>query len=109
MTQAISLFQILIENGHEVAHVIVGKSKRRELPGFFLDQIKAPITQLESPNFVTAKNNRSVNVFKTLVANLTRYRTFLRSVNEIHHIVQTEQPDAIINFYDFLSGLYFML
>jgi uncharacterized protein (TIGR00661 family) len=109
MTQAISLFQILIENGHEVSHVIVGKSKRRELPKFFLDQIKAPITQLESPNFVTDKNNRSVSVFKTLITNLGKYRTFLSSINEIDGIVKAEKPDAVVNFYDFLSGLYFML
>lgn len=109
MTQAISLYHILTNNGHEVTHVIVGKSKRRELPAFFSDQIKSPITQLESPNFVTDKNNRSVNVFKTLTINLRKYRTFLRSINEIHRIVQNEQPDTIINFYDFLGGLYFLI
>ncbi|MEQ9006240.1 MAG: glycosyltransferase family protein, partial [Ekhidna sp.] len=109
MTQAISLFRILTENGHEVPHVIVGKSKRRELPKFFLEQIKAPITQLESPNFVTDKNNRSVNVFKTLTANLRKYQTFLNSINEIERIAKKEQPVAIINFYDFLGGLYFLL
>ncbi len=109
MTQAISLFQILTENGHQVSHVIVGKSKRRELPHFFLNQIQAPITQLESPNFVTDKNNRSVSVFKTLTSNLRRYRTFLTSINEIDRIAKDEQPDAIINFYDFLGGLFFLL
>ncbi len=109
MTQAISLFQILKENGHEIAHVIVGKSQRRELPKFFLDQIDSPISQLESPNFITDKNARSVNVFKTITANLRRYRTFIKSVNRIDEIVKKEKPDVIINFYDFLSGLYFML
>ena len=109
MTQAISLFQILTENGHEVSHVIVGKSKRRELPKFFIDQISAPITSLESPNFVTDKNARSVNVFKTLTVNLRKYRTFLNSVNQIDAIVKENQPDVVINFYDFLGGLFFML
>ena len=109
MTQAISLFQILKQNGHEIGHVIVGKSKRRELPKFFLDQIDSPISQLESPNFVTDKNARSINIFRTLTSNLRKYRTFLNSVNEIDAIVQHEQPDAIINFYDFISGLYFLL
>ena len=109
MTQAISLYQILKENGHDVSHVIVGKSKRRELPKFFLDQIESLVTQLESPNFVTDKNARSVNVFRTLTTNLRKYRTFLNSINHIDEIVSKEKPDAIINFYDFLSGLYFLL
>ncbi|WP_436515271.1 glycosyltransferase family protein [Ekhidna sp. To15] len=109
MTQAISLFQILKENGHDITHVIVGKSKNRELPKFFIDQIESPVSQLESPNFVTDKNARSVNVFKTLTTNLRKYRTFVKSVNQIDTIVKKEKPDVIINFYDFLSGLYFML
>lgn len=108
MTQAISLFHILKGNGHDVSHVIVGKSKRRELPQFFIDRIDSPIVQLESPNFVTDKNDRSVNVFRTLTSNLGKYKTFLQSINQIDEIVQKEQPDAIINFYDFLGGLYFM-
>ena len=108
MTQAISLFQILTENGHEVSHVIVGKSKRREIPAFFNDQIKSPITQLESPNFITDKNNRSVNIFRTLTSNLSRYRTFLLSIDEIDKIVKKDRPEVIINFYDFLGGLYFL-
>ena len=109
MTQAISLYHILQEAGHEVSHVIVGKSKRRELPKFFLDQIKSPVTQLESPNFITDKQSRSVNVFKTLVVNLSKYRTYFRSVNEIDQIVRAEEPDVIINFYDFLGGLFYLL
>ncbi|MEO9485838.1 MAG: glycosyltransferase family protein [Ekhidna sp.] len=109
MTQAISLFQILREQGHEISHVIVGKSHRREHPKFFLEQITCPISQLESPNFVTDKDARSVNIYKTLTTNLRKYRTFLNSVNQIDTIVKKEKPDAIINFYDFLGGLYFLL
>ncbi|WP_424963357.1 glycosyltransferase family protein [Ekhidna sp.] len=109
MTQALSLYDILTSNGHEVSHVIVGKSKRRIIPDFFLDKIQCPVTQLESPNFVTDNNDRSVNVFKTLTFNVRKYRTFLNSVNQIDKIVKADQPDAIINFYDFLGGLYFLL
>lgn len=109
MTQAISLYQILTANGHEVAHVIVGKSERRQVPQFFIDKINAPITQLDSPNFVTDRDNRSVSVSRTLGFNLLRARKFLRSVKRIDEIVKAEQPDKIINFYDFLSGLYFLL
>ena len=109
MTQAISLFQILVSNGHEVSHVIVGKSKRRELPKFFVDNLNAPITQLDSPNFLTDKKSKSVSIFKTLFVNLARISVFLRSVRRIDAIVQSNQPETIVNFYDFLSGLYFLI
>lgn len=109
LTQAISLYKILTENGHTVSHIIVGKSKRRQIPKFFPDQIPVPITQLESPNFVTDKENKSVNIFGTLITNLRRYRHFLNSINQIDEIVKSIKPDVVINFYDFLGGLYFML
>ncbi len=109
MTQAISLFNILTQAGHEVSHLIVGKSKRRELPSFFQEKISCPITRLESPNFVTDKKQKSVSFRRTLFTNLRKISTFIASVNQIDRIVKEEKPDAIINFYDFLSGLYFLL
>lgn len=109
MTQAISLFDILTKNGHEVCEVIVGKSKRRELPQFFLDSINAPVKQLPSPNFVTDRDSKSVHILRSIWVNLLKIRTFLRSVKQIDKIVRSHKPDAIINFYDFLGGLYFLL
>lgn len=109
MTQAISLFQILKEAGHEVTKVIVGKSKRRSLPTFFSDNITSPIVQVESPNFVTDKNNQSVSIWKTLSSNALKTKTFLRSIQTIDQIVQKDQPDVVLNFYDFLGGLYFLI
>lgn len=109
LTQAISLFKILSKNGHIVTKVVVGKSKRRELPKFFRDQIDSPIVQLESPNFVTDRKSKSVQIFKTLIVNLYRLRRYIRSVNKIDEVVKEDQPDVIVNFYDFLSGLFFML
>ncbi|MEM0941251.1 MAG: glycosyltransferase family protein [Bacteroidota bacterium] len=109
MTQAISLYQILTSNEHEVSHVIVGKSKRRELPKFFIDNIYTPITQLDSPNFVTDKKSKSVIVLKTFLTNIVRFRVYLQSIRNIDKIIKQEHPDKIINFYDFLGGLYFLL
>jgi len=109
MTQAISLYQILTSEGHEISHVIVGKSKQRELPSFFLQNINTSISQLDSPNFVTDKNSKSINVFKTFFVNILRLSIYLKSVRNFDEIVKSEAPDTIINFYDFLGGLYFLL
>ena len=62
MTQAISMYEMLIEQGHTVCAVILGSSGSRDVPKFFFEKIKAPIVQLQSPNFVCDKNNKSINV-----------------------------------------------
>lgn len=108
MTQAISLNQILKNNGHSVTHVIVGKSRRRKLPEFFVKNIDAPITQLPSPNFVTDRKSKSVSILKTLFVNLARLPIYLNSIRRIDDIVKTEEPNTLVNFYDFLGGLYFL-
>lgn len=106
MTQAISLGQILREGGHEVSEVVVGKSKQRELPGFFLEKMKATITPLDSPNFVTDKQHKSVKPMRTVIYTLLNSPKYKKSLKKIHEIVQRNNPDVIVNFYDFLGGLY---
>lgn len=108
MTQAISLYQILQREGHKVSHVIVGKSRRRKLPPFFKKNIPVKITQVPSPNFITDRKNKSVKIWATLVVNLSKGTIFLNSIRKIHKIIKRDQPDAVINFYDFIGGFYFM-
>lgn len=106
MTQALSLAQTLRDNGHQICNVVVGKNKRRNLPSFFVEQIKAPIAHLDSPNFVTDKNQKSVKPFRTVVNSLLQTRKYQKSIDAIHQIVLRHKPDIIINFYDFIGGLY---
>lgn len=108
MTQAITLYHLLKEAGHEVPKVIVGKSRRRKLPDFFMDQIGSEIVQLPSPNFVTDRKNQSVDVYQTFIVNIAKSSIFLNSIRKIHKIVKEEKPDAILNFYDFLGGFYYL-
>jgi uncharacterized protein (TIGR00661 family) len=106
MTQAISLADMLKSEGHEVVHVLVGKSKRREIPQFFYQKIRTEVSTFESPNFVMDKANRKISIGKTIVFNTFKLFTFLKSLSFIHKIVKQSKPDVIINFYDLLGGLY---
>lgn len=106
MTQALSLSKILRAAGHEISHVITGKSKRRKLPRFFLDKMNAPLSHLDSPNFVTDKNQKSVKPLRTVIYSLLQTSQYRRSLREIDRIVKHSRPDYIINFYDFLGGIY---
>ncbi len=109
MTQAISMSQILREAGHEVCRVLIGKSERRQIPQFFIDKIGTQIELLESPNFVTDKNQKSVKPVKTIIQAVLGSKKYVKSLNRIHQIVEEHQPDIIINFYDFLGGIYNLL
>ncbi|MFZ9027746.1 MAG: glycosyltransferase family protein [Crocinitomicaceae bacterium] len=106
MTQAISLSQILKENCHEIVHVAVGKSPQRKIPEFFKNKIGAPVTELESPTFVTDKQHKSVKPFRTIVYSLLKSKNYRQSIDKINRLVDETKPDVIINFYDFLGGLY---
>lgn len=106
MTQALALSRILRTAGHEIGHVVVGKSPHRELPEFFTRNIQAPVSQLDSPNFVTDKHQKSVKPVRTVMAALMKNGKYRRALNQLNQLVKTENPDVILNFYDFLGGIY---
>ncbi|HEX3009955.1 MAG TPA: glycosyltransferase family protein [Bacteroidales bacterium] len=104
MTQAISLQDILIRNGHEVVEVLVGKSPRREIPAFFYEKIKCDIKSYESPNFVMSKDNKSLLLFQSVSYNLKKFNTFIRSMKFISARVKETRADVVINYYELLAG-----
>ena len=106
MTQAITFSKMLESNGHCLSGVIVGKSKRRQIPEFFSREIKAPIHLVESPNFETDPKQKKVSLHKTILKNSLKLNTFQKSLKSIDQIVKEENPDVILNFYDLLGGLY---
>ncbi len=107
MTQALSMYDMLIENGHTVCAVLLGSSGSRDIPQFFFEKIKAPIIQLQSPNFVTDKNNKSINVTKSVIHNFKKLKTFRKSLKAIDALMKEHEPDVVINFFDLLIGLYY--
>ncbi len=109
MTQAISLKETLKNAGHQVVCTLVGKSERRIIPDFFLKRMEAPVISFESPNFVLDKGNKRVRISKTIIHNLAQGKTYYRNLKLIHAQVECYNPDIIINFYDFLAGVYNMI
>ncbi|MFC4873076.1 glycosyltransferase family protein [Negadavirga shengliensis] len=106
MTQAISLFNILTQKGHEVCCVAVGISKRRKIPDYFFEQIHCPIHPIKSPNFVTDDQQKSILVWQTIIYNLKKIGTYYDSLKKLDQLNTHFKPDVIINFYDMLGGLY---
>ena len=109
MTQALALSALLARAGHQVCSALVGHSALRDVPDFFLQKMKAPVSYIDSPNFVYDARNRSVRPLKTLVQaarNTPRFRESLRRIDEHlrHH-----RPDVVLNFFEPLAGLYYAL
>ncbi len=106
LTQAISFAQLIRSQGHELVSVVVGKSKRRELPDFFRKEISSPILSVDSPNFECDAQQRKIQLGKTIWKNALRLPVFWKSLQAIDQAVKTAQPDVILNFYDLLGGFY---
>ncbi len=109
MTQAMALSAMLRKHSHEVVRVVVGRSTRRTIPDFFLEGIVAPLAQVDSPNFVTDKESKSVSLVRSIIGGLASLGKYHKSINTIDRMVREDQPDVIVNFYDFIGGLYNML
>ena len=106
MTQSMALAHMLRANGHELTRVVVGKSIRRTIPSFYLEGINCRIDQVDSPNFVTDKDSKSVKVWKSIWYGMSRLNTYRKSLKQLDEMVKEDNPDVIINFYDFIGGLY---
>jgi len=105
LTQAIALREMLVKNGHEVVAVMVGESNRRELPAFFLTNIKSEVLRFESPNFLPASKNKQANLWKSIVYNLFKSGTYLKSIFFIRKQIKSLNVDIVVNFYEILTGL----
>ena len=104
-TQAITLEEMLLRNGHEVVEVLVGKNSTRTLPGFFNRSIQAPVKRFISPNFLPEADNKRVNLRKSIAYNLLRIPEYVRSMHYINQRIKETGAEVVINFYELLTGL----
>lgn len=109
LTQALALERILRENGHEVVGMLVGKSKTRELPRFFLDKAHAPVRQFRSPNFQPSKDNRRIGLMRSAAYNIHRTPKYLASIAFLYRSIEESGADVVVNFYEVLCGLTYGL
>ena len=109
LTQSIALREMLVQNGHEVVAVMVGKSNRRELPEFFSKNIRVPIYRFDSPNFLPAAKHRKMNLWISVAYNLAKTPHYLRSIYYLRRTIRQLDADVVVNFYEMLLGLTYVL
>ena len=105
MTQALTLASLLRGRGHEIVKVLVGKSPNRKLPGFFADEIAAPVIQFESMNFMPSSDNRKPNMVSTVLFNSFNMHRYYPSMQLIRDEVRASKADVVVNFYELLAGM----
>ena len=109
LTQAITMEELLRRNGHEVVEVLVGKSNSRRLPGFFNRSIQAPVKRFLSPNFLPTPANKRVSLSRSVAYNTIKLPAYVKSMNYIHHRIEESGAELVINFYELLTGLTYLL
>jgi uncharacterized protein (TIGR00661 family) len=105
-TQAISLAEMLISNGHEVAVALVGTINPKKLPILLQEKGNFKMETFQSPSLVYDPKSKALSLPKTVKNALPNLRKYISSIQKIKRIIDQHQPDIIINFYDFLGGLY---
>ncbi|RIW13641.1 glycosyltransferase [Algoriphagus lacus] len=109
MTQAIAFSHLIRSQGHELSAVVVGKSKRRTIPDFFLEKIGAETLSLDSPNFESDGVDKRILLGKTIFKNTLNLPKFWKSLRQIHALIQEKEPDVVVNFYELLGGFYHLI
>lgn len=109
LTQSIALKDMLTKNGHEVVAVLVGKSSRRELPGFFSEKMDIPVFRFDSPNFLPAANNKKTNIWTSIAYNLLKAPKYVKSIYFIRSQIKRMNADVVVNFYDMMAGLTYAI
>lgn len=95
LTQALALKQMMEREGHEVVKMLVGKSKMRELPSFFVNQAGCPMEQFYSPNFLPAKDNRRCGLLRSIAYNISLTPTYLSSILYIRNQVRKSGAESV--------------
>lgn len=109
LTQAMTLERILESHGHEVVGMLVGKSRSRTLPDFFTAGVHAPVQQFLSINFLPSAANRKPNMVKSVAYNVVTFPHYIRSMNFIRKSIASSGADVVVNFYELLTGITYML
>lgn len=106
MTQALTVAKELRDLGHELVGVVMNQNPERQIPNFFSEEIGAPIFFIKSPYFLINKDGVGIDFKKSIIFNLLRLRSYIKSLKTIHSLYKKLKPDVIVNFFEPLCGLY---
>ena len=93
LTQAISLYEILNQAGHQVVSVMVGIDDDQNLPSFFREKIQVEINTFPAPSLVYGQT-KAVKVWNTISTHAKKLGKYRKSVQFLAQKVEQHQPDV---------------
>lgn len=109
MTQAITLKNILEQNGHDIVSCLVGKLKQSDNYGILKGQFKCELKTFASPNLFYDRKTGELSMSKTILIGLSQFGRYFCNLKVLHDTIEKSNADIIINFYDLLGGFYNLL
>ena len=104
MTQALALRSLLCDAGHRITGVVMGHSRRRKVPAFVREKLDAPLSFVQSPNFVADEDERSMRPWATAFQAMRDVRTLYDELSRLNDIISEHRPDVVINFFEPMAG-----
>jgi uncharacterized protein (TIGR00661 family) len=108
LTQAISLYQLLSAEGHQVVASLIGSADGKKRPALFLESVNCPVFTYKSVGLCYSPTGK-LSVGDTLKHLLNGLPGIYKSLQTIHTAVSDYEPDLIVNFYEICGGLYNMV
>lgn len=106
LTQALTLKAKLEGRGHQILAVIAGPDPNLSLPAFFEEQFAGKLIRISSPQFVVDKLGRGINMPASIIRTVKMMRHYRSSLRLIKKVIKEKNPDALVNFYEPLAGIY---
>ncbi|ODS83296.1 MAG: hypothetical protein ABS46_06830 [Cytophagaceae bacterium SCN 52-12] len=105
LTQAVSLFQMLRAEGHEVVAALIGSSAGNRKPDFFCRSVTCPVYTYKSAGLSYSRSGK-LGPGATLAGLVRAVPDISASLRYIDSVVKSTEPDLIVNFYEICGGLY---
>ncbi len=106
LTQALTVKAKLESRGHSILAVIAGPEPDYKLPAFFESEFSDKLIRISSPRFVMDKTGSGISMAASIVRTVSRFAYYVKSLRLIKKSIAELNPDAIINFYEPLAGIY---
>lgn len=105
-TQALALSEMLTSNGHEISLALVGTNNPFKIPSLLAEKASFKIETFQSPSLIYNSKTQALSLNMTIRSAVPNTRKYIKSILQIKRAIEICRPDVIINFYDFLGGLY---
>jgi uncharacterized protein (TIGR00661 family) len=109
LTQALAVQRILLDAGHEIPAILVGRQPDQDMPEFYVRKAAAPITRYDSFAFITDKTNTKIHALATALHNVRNAGRYWRSMSAIRDAIRRHRPDVVLNFFEPLVGLCYLV